>query len=449
MSRTPEAHGSGFDVAIVGAGAAGLAATAILRRAGRRCILIEAGTRIGGRAHTVRPACLGGARFDTGATWLHQTDRNPLVALARAQGIALRPAHQGAMRLFVDDRAATCAESAAYDKATAAWERQARDDASGPDRPLCEAGGPAGPWTANIENWQGSIIAAADARTIGLHDWRRNLLDDSDLSPPEGVGTLLAELLGPMAGEVAFGRAISAIDWSGTTGCVLNDSQGSIHANAIIVTVSTGVLRAGGIAFTPTLPDATRTAIDGLPMGLLSKLALPATGDDRLGLAAGTLLERRLASRGAGGMLLAAWPEGLPYVAGFFGGSMAWDLADAPEAALAQARAGLRRLFGDRADAALARDAGFVTDWGRDPLFAGAYAYCPPGRAASRAMLAEPVGGRLLLAGEACRTDGLAGTVGGALLDGERAAHWLLAEHFGVHSPPRLADGFPADTKPV
>ncbi len=405
--------------------------------------------RIGGRAHTARPDCLGGARFDTGATWLHQTDRNPLVALARARGITLRPAHQGAMRLFVGDRPATEAESADYDEATAAWERRACNDAAGPDRPLYEAGGPAGPWTANIENWQGSIIAAADAQAIGLHDWRRNLLDDSDLSPPDGVGTLLAELLGPMAGDVAFGHAVSAIDWSGSDGCVLGSSHGPIKAGAVIVTVSTGVLRAGGIKFFPSLPDTTRIAIDGLPMGLLSKLALPATGEDRLGLAPGTLLERRLTSRGRGGMLLAAWPEGLPYVAGFFGGGMAWDLADAPEAALSQARAGLRELFGARADTALSTGTGFVTDWARDPLFAGAYAYCPPGRAESRAMLAAPVGGRLLFAGEACRTDGLAGTVGGALLDGERAARWLLRAHFGVQSPPCLADGFPADTKPV
>ena len=449
MSRTRGADSSGYDVAIVGAGAAGLAAAGILRRAGRRCILLEAGTRIGGRAHTVRPSCLDGARFDTGATWLHQTDRNPLVALARARGITLKPAHQGAIRLFVGGYPATDAEAAAYDDATAAWERQARDDARAPDRPLSEAGGDAGPWTANIENWQGSIIAAADAPTLGLHDWRRNLLDDSDLSPPDGIGTLLAELLGPMAGEVAFGHAISEIDWSVGANCILSGSQGNLQARAVIVTVSTGVLRAGGIAFSPGLPEATRSAIDGMPMGLLSKLALPATGPDRLGLAPGTLLERRLEARGRGGMLLAAWPEGLPYVAGFFGGGMAWDLADAPEAALAQARAGLRALFGARADAAFSATTGFVTDWGRDPLFAGAYAYCPPGRAASRAMLAAPVGGRLLFAGEACRTDGLAGTVGGALLDGERAAHWLLAEHFGVQSPPRLTDGFPADTKPV
>ncbi len=34
--------------------------------------------------------------------------------------------------------------------------------------------------------------------------------------------------------------------------------------------------------------------------------------------------------------------------------------------------------------------------------------------------------GRVVLAGEACRTDGLAGTVGGAMRDGERAAQAVL-----------------------
>ena len=32
----------------------------------------------------------------------------------------------------------------------------------------------------------------------------------------------------------------------------------------------------------------------------------------------------------------------------------------------------------------------------------------------------------MVLAGEACRTDGLAGTVGGAMRDGERAAQAVL-----------------------
>ena len=441
------------DVAIVGAGAAGLAAAAVLRSAGRRCLLLEAGDRIGGRAHTVHPRCLGGARFDCGATWLHQTDRNPLVRLARARGIRLAPAHQGPQRLFVDDRPARPDEVCAYEAAGEDWQRRVRRHGGDADITLAQAAGPPGPWTANIENWEGAIIAAADADTLGLRDWRRNQLDENDLSPPGGVGALLAGLLGPMAGPVQFATPIEAIEWGGSEGCRLHGPRGSVSAGSVIVTVSTGVLREGRIAFAPALPPATLAAIDGLPMGLLSKLALPAAGEDRLGLEDGTLLEHRLASRGAPGMLLSAWPAGLPYVAGFYGGRFARDLEGRPQEALAQAQQLLRRLLGEPAAGAVEPHRGFATAWADDPLFAGAYAFCPPGRdgqADPRAALAAPLGeASLLFAGEACRADGLAGTVGGALADGERAAHLVLRRRFGVESPPLLADGFPRAPDPV
>lgn len=338
-----------------------------------------------------------------------------------------------------------------YDAAYADWERAVHRRAEGPDIALAEAAGPTGgPWTASIENWEGAIIAAADADVLGLHDWQRNLLGEGDLSPPDGVGALLARLLGPMAGPVQFATVVEAIDWSGPDGCTLRTARGVITARAAIVTVSTGVLRAGRIRFTPALPPATLAAIEGLPMGLLSKLALPATGTDRLGLDEETLLERRLHRRGTGGMLLSAWPSGLPYVAGFFGGRQAWALAGRPADALAEARAILCRLLGPAAGGAMDMKSGFVTRWAEDPLFGGAYAYCPPGKADARARLAEPVGdGQLLFAGEACRSDGLAGTVGGALADGERAAGLVLRCRFGVESAPGLLDGFPYAPEPV
>ena len=454
------------DVAIVGAGAAGLAAAAILRAAGRSCILFEASGRIGGRAHTIRPKRLGGARFDTGASWLHQTGRNPLVQLARARGIPLVRAHQGEHRLFVG-RPAEPHESQEYDAAYAAWERVVEQRAGGSDISLAEARGPPGRWTANIENWEATIIAAADADTLSLHDWQRNLLDEGDLSPPDGIGTLLADLLGPMAGTVRFETRVEAIDWRGADLCRLRTTNGPVDARAIIVTVSTGVLRAGSIAFDPPLPPTTRGAIDGLPMGLLSKLAMPATGTGRLGLEAETLLERQLdqpstagitsaagitgAAGVTGGMMLSAWPSDLPYVSGFFGGRYARSLADRPADALADAHAMLCSLLGADAGLAVDASAGIVTDWETDPLFRGAYAYCPPGQAHQRGRLAEPLGdGRLLFAGEACRTDGLAGTVGGALADGERAARHVLRYRFGMETAPHLgqipaglADGVP------
>ena len=68
-----------------------------------------------------------------------------------------------------------------------------------------------------------------------------------------------------------------------------------------------------------------------------------------------------------------------------------------------------------------------VTGWGTDPFSLGAYAYARPGCADGRGVLAQPLaGGALAFAGEACRVDGLAGTVAGAWLSGRDAAEALL-----------------------
>src|SRR4051812_31519859 len=68
------------DVAIIGAGAAGLAAARRVAAAGRRYALLEAGNRIGGRCVTDNRTF--GAPFDLGAHWIRQADNNPVVKAA-------------------------------------------------------------------------------------------------------------------------------------------------------------------------------------------------------------------------------------------------------------------------------------------------------------------------------------------------------------------------------
>ena len=62
------------EVAIIGAGAAGLAAARTLRGAGVGVIVLEAKDRIGGRAFTDVDSV--GIAWDTGAHWLHDQGRN-------------------------------------------------------------------------------------------------------------------------------------------------------------------------------------------------------------------------------------------------------------------------------------------------------------------------------------------------------------------------------------
>ncbi len=413
-------------VAIIGAGVAGLAAARHLRRRGVPVTLLEASSRIGGRAFTEKPAALGFAAFDHGASWLHAAQRNPLVALADPAEDALTNSDDARTELlFVEGNRADAAEAAAYE---AAWDRL--DAVVGPalaagqpDRSLAEAMASMrdDPWAATVAGWEGAIIAAADADALSVRDWRRNRLDGPNLTVSGGLGAFVARRL---ATDAELATPVTAIAWDGTAGVRIETLRGTIRAGACIVTVSTGVLASGAIRFTPALPHDVQAAIAGLPMGLLSKVALRAAGPDRLGLAPNTGLVRQMRVDSAASAFI-AWPRGMDHVVGFVGGRAAWALAADPAAAEAFARTKLRAMLGSAAERFA--DGAVVTGWGTDPFTLGSYAYAPPGQAGMRRQLeAAFPAERLLFAGEACRTDGLAGTVGGAFLSGTEAAARLL-----------------------
>ena len=412
------------DVVIVGAGVAGLAAAAALQAAGRRCIVLEAADRIGGRVWTTHPAALGGAWFDHGASWLHAAEHNPLVPIARAYGETLHNSGQQRTEVTIRGGApATPADHAAYQAAEAAFARLTEQRLAGPDMTLAEAVAEASsmPWMASVLNWEASIIAAADPATLSLRDWKMNLLEGSNMEVEGGLGAFIAQRL---AVPVRLQTPVTALAWDGA-GVAVTTPGGTIRAGAAIVTVSTGVLAAEAIRFTPALPPAVLAAIDGLPMGLLNKIALRAAGAGRLGLSNSCRVESFVPRTGDPAMTFVAWPRGQDFVTGFQGGRLAWEM----EAGGAEdfTRAQLRAHFGAQADTTFAPGA-VVTRWGANPFTRGAYAYAKPGQAGARAVLAQPLaGGRLVFAGEATRTDGLAGTVGGAWRSGQDAAAAVTA----------------------
>jgi monoamine oxidase len=415
------------DVVVVGAGVAGLAASAALRRRGRDCVLIEASGRIGGRAFTGWPAALRGAPFDHGASWLHDADHNPLAKIAQQAGDRLMDTDLSRGWVsFVGGRRATADELAAAAHAEHRFHDvlRARAAGPGPDVSLADAADALrdDPWTSTVEAWEGPIVAAADATELSLRDWAANLLGGRNLSVGGGVGALVLRRLAQAAGPVAMRTPATRIAWGGKR-VIVETPRGSLAARACIVTVSTGVLAAGAIRFDPALPPDTEAAIEGLPMGLLTKIAIPASGADRLDLPLGAGMDRMLSRPGEPMLTLHAWPHGFDHVIGFIGGGAAWALAQEGAAATeAFARDDLRCRFGVRADAALGHPA-VVTLWGTDPHIRGSYAYARPGHAGARATLARPLaGGRLCFAGEACHAAGLAGTVAGAYLTGEAAA---------------------------
>lgn len=424
------------DVVVIGAGLAGLGAAAALRARGQRCIVLEATERIGGRAWTAYPQELGGTWFDMGAVWFHDADNNPLVQIAAAAGDSLlRSDDIRVERTYVGSRLATAAELSDY---ADAWPRfEAATDQllkSVPDASLADVTArlPGDRWAPTVEAWEGPVICVADANRFSARDWRRNALSGRNLVPHGGVGAFVTRRL-TQGIDIRLRTPVQCVRWGGPGGRIVAEAEtGTISAAACIVTVSTGVLAAGTLRFDPALPAGVQECVAALPMGLAIKVALRATGPDRLDLATHTSVDRQVPASGQSLMPFQCWPFGRDYVQGWIGGSTAWDLAKAGEAATVDyAMAQLRALFGSRADRLFSGGGQLVTHWDADPWVLGAYCYAVPGGADARARLAEPLAdGHLLFAGEACHTS-FAGTVAGAWISGRDAAA-ITADSLGV-----------------
>lgn len=67
-------------VAIIGAGVSGLRCADLLLDAGVQVTVFEARDRIGGRVHQI---CTDGHLVDVGANWIHSTNANPIMDIAR------------------------------------------------------------------------------------------------------------------------------------------------------------------------------------------------------------------------------------------------------------------------------------------------------------------------------------------------------------------------------
>lgn len=405
------------DVVVVGAGAAGLAAGRRLMDAGREVVVVEAAGHVGGRCITDSETFP--VPFDRGGSWLHCATANPLTPIARAFGFTIVEDAHVPRLVSVDGKLLTERETAdyvaynedIYEALQAAGE--AGEDTAATDFLVA---GPYRHCTESVLSW----IHSVDAAGISTLDYSRFIKAEGEWLLREGLGTVVARHGAEV--PVALSTPVEEIDLSGSRPRVVT-TEGAIEAGAVIVTVSTGVLAAGDIRFTPELPAAKLQAIADLPCGVLNKTALlfdgglsEAESDDRFSY---------FPQEGEGmGMRLNYLGSDLTIC--FTGGSFGIGLEEAgPGTATEFALEGLTSAFGSDLRTRLIKSD--ETRWWTYPLTRGAYSGARPGRADARHALAEPVEGRLFFAGEATIPEWTA-TVAGAHLSGIRAAEEALAE---------------------
>lgn len=396
------------DVAVIGAGAAGIAAARRLSEHGLRAAVLEARSRIGGRAVTVT---MRGHPIDLGAHWLHAGPINPLVRLGRERREPLRRAPVDG-HVFVRGRPGRRSDQAAFDRAFALADRAMTQAArASDDRPAREALPPMGPWGARVAAVHG-LVSGRPLGEVSLQDFP-SLEYEDNLFIAGGLGAYVARLAPRL--PIRLGSAVHEIDWSGTR-VVLRGTAGNLAARAVLVTVPMAVLQSGTLRFTPALPDISAEAVHGFTAGVYEHVILhwpsaPFRGADRLATLVG-------GHRNPPGLLTRI--DGTPFH--FFEldapAAESLDRRD-PAAGARLARAVLREHFGARA----IRDLAVVgtTAWRHDPWARASWAVVPPGSYAIRDVLKQPVADRIWFAGEAL-SRAQWGTVGGAWDEATRAA---------------------------
>ncbi len=416
---------SDCDVVVVGAGAAGLSAGRRLIEAGLDVRVVEAAARRGGRAFT--DTTTFGMAFDRGCHWLHSASVNPYRAIADDLGFAYeRRASRRSMRLFVGGRQADEAIRAeAMDAIDAGFAAADAAGAAGRDVAVSEVVDRAGRWYPLVDHWM-RVLSSLDPHEISTLDLSRYADTHENYPVRDGYGALV--LAHGAAVPVALETAATAIDLSGRTVRV-DTTKGAITARAVIVTVSTSVLAAGAIRFTPELPAGLQEAIAACPLGAAEKVVFQLDGlvPD---LPDTSYLECFDPDRPEKKPInFTVNPFGRAMAIGQLGGSLARDLEAEGEAAmLAFGREGLTDAFGSGIVRRIVRAS--ATRWVSDPLIRGAYSCALPGKGDLRRRLADPVDGRLFLAGEAV-SDHAFSTAHGAHLSGIAAAEKVAATLHG------------------
>jgi len=403
------------DVAIVGGGAAGLAAGRELQRLGRSFVILEARDRIGGRTYT--DASLG-QPFDAGALYIHWAERNPWAEAARALGVETVSERNGAFRIYDQGRPQPPFERERRRAAFRTLSRELDEASDAPDVSVVERVAQAGPDVIEAAGGMTRMALGEEPERVSARDYAR-LWSGDDLVLPAGYGALAARY-----GEglpVRLSTPVTAIDWSGP-GVVLATPAGALRARRAVVTAPVGVLIEESIRFAPRLPDATLAGISGLAMGVLAKIALKFDGARFDVTPESDLFE----IEGPGATWdFACWPFGRDLVVAYLGGDHARRVVGlGPEDSVRAALEAFSRIVGPQAQRRFV--AGRAHGWIDDPYALGAYSHALPGHAGARALLAQPVGERIWFAGEA--TGGQGGdfggamTAGGAFLAGREAA---------------------------
>jgi monoamine oxidase len=427
-----------YEVIVIGAGIAGLTAARDLTIDGYDVVVLEARDRIGGRIWTSREL---GVPADLGASWIHGFEDNPISRLARRHGLeilrtdisSVSPARYRSVALYDEDgRRLSAGEIVEISDMMADYlEFIVQKQAEGKEMSMLQVEEEFAINEGFNEEQRRRLTFIA--RTYLEHEWAGPRADMSlleydrsldfagaDRVFPEGYDQVTDKLAGDT--RILLQHEVQQIDYYGETVEVLTD-KGSFHAYQVLVTVPLGVLKAGRIAFNPSLPRSKREAMRKTRMGVFNKIFLKFNT---------VFWDKEYELIGYMGTSECDWPEivnfdkiaGIPMLLAFSAGAAGEKNESKSDAeVVADLMGSLRKMYGDDIPEPMGYE---ITRWNADPYSFGSYSFVPVGSKQShRRQLAESVDNKVFFAGEAT-SQYFPATVHGAFLSGVRAAYEIM-----------------------
>lgn len=264
----------GRTVVVIGAGIAGLAAAQKLRAKGWHVVVLEAQDKVGGRLRTNRTL---GINFDEGASWIHGTQGNPIVKLAKQAGMLTAYTNDDSRKLY--DIGGVARSKAAYDDAEAALYRilhtmMKNGNATQSFETVFNKQYPA---KANDRLWKFLLSTYVTFDTGDLNKLSSLLYNEGETYGGEeriatnGYDTIAQFLAKGL--QIQFNQRVTAINYTNDIVAITHNGTVS-QADCVLVTVPLGVLKANTIQFTPALPKAKQTAIENVGMNCVNKFLL-------------------------------------------------------------------------------------------------------------------------------------------------------------------------------
>jgi monoamine oxidase len=439
-----------YDVLVIGAGAAGLAAGRTLTAAGLRVAIVEARNRIGGRIFTQHETVpgLGNVAVEVGAEFIHglpSTTWN-LVREARLDTYE----RDGTHLCFEQSHLQHCSQQQGQTfQVLSDMQRWLQKQPAGTDLTFDDYAHARQLAAAVADGAAGYVegFNAADRRLVGVAGLARQQVAEDLIQGDrifyirggyEALPQFLCREFTAQGGTLLLNHPVRTVRWSSTGVSMFgHDTSGDefvLNAKQLISTLPLGVLQSGAVAFEPELPALAAHA-SRMRMGAVLRVSLVLKTQfwrDPAQLAKHPSIATELQDLSflfAKETVWPTWwtssPDLAPVLTGWVAGPKAALLE--PGGLTDRAIQDAARIFDLPATELRTQVVGaHCHDWQRDRYSQGAYSYVPAGAIDAPEKMSRPDSDTLFHAGEHTDLEGHWGTVHAALNSGLRAAAQLL-----------------------